>query len=141
MVVLRIPVGRATVFPGSFSLEEDFLLTVEGIKSLFQVLDTQGIVVFSFFLQNPPSVLPKLVLLLREVLGEEELRKRLLVVKSLDFALLLVKKIPWTQNDLESVFSLVRKYAFDFVYGPWGREKWRGCSRLESGITVPYARL
>ena len=120
MVVLRIPVGRATVFPGSFSLEEDFLLTVEGIKSLFQVLDTRGIVVFSFFLQNPPSVLPKLVLLLREVLGEEELRKRLLVVKSLDFALLLVKKIPWTQNDLESVFSLVRKYAFDFVYGPWG---------------------
>ncbi|WP_017873237.1 hypothetical protein [Candidatus Caldatribacterium saccharofermentans] len=122
MVVLRVPVGRATVFPGGFSFEENFLLTVEGVRDLFQALDARGVVVFSFFLQNPPSVLPKLVLLLREVLGEE-LRERLLVVKSLDFALLLVKKTPWTRDDLENVFSLVRKYAFDFVYGPWNEEE------------------
>lgn len=123
MVVVRVPVGRAAVFPGSFSFGEDFLLTVEGIRDLFRVLTPQGVVVFSLFLQNPPSVLPKLVLLLREVLGETALRERLIVVKSLDSALVLVKKEPWREEEREMVFQHVRNYSFDLVYGPWGEEE------------------
>lgn len=123
MVVVRVPVERAAVFPGSFSFAEDFLLTVEGFRDLFRVLTPEGIVVFSLFLQNPPSVLPKLVALLREVLGEVALRERLIVVKSLDSALVLVKKGLWREEEKEMVFRHVRNYSFDLVYGPWGEEE------------------
>lgn len=119
MIFVRVPVGRATVFPGSFSFEEDFLFTVEGMESMFRALTPQGVGVFSLFLQNPPSVLPKLVLLLREALGEEFVRERLIVVKSLDFALVLVKRAPWREEEIEGISRFVRRLSFDFVYGPW----------------------
>lgn len=120
---VRVPIGRATVLPGSFSFEEDFLLTVEGVRDLFAALTSQGVAVFSLFLQNPPSVLPKLVLLLREAQGEESLRKQLIVVKSLDFALALVKKTPWTEEEKSQIFRHIREYSFDLVYGPWPEEE------------------
>lgn len=123
LFVVRIPVGRATVFPGSFSFVEDFLLTVEGVRDLFQVLTPEGVGVFSLFLQNPPSVLPKLVLLLQEALGEAVVREQLIVVKSLDFALALVKKTPWNEGEKKAIFQRVRDYSFDIVYGPWGEEE------------------
>lgn len=123
LFVVRIPVGRATVFPGSFSFAEDFLLTVEGVRDLFQVLTPEGVGVFSLFLQNPPSVLPKLVLLLQEALGKAVVREQLIVVKSLDFALALVKKTPWNEEEKRAIFQRVRDYSFDIVYGPWGEEE------------------
>ncbi|MEN3202319.1 MAG: hypothetical protein ABDK87_01135 [Atribacterota bacterium] len=123
LFVVRIPVGRATVFPGSFSFVEDFLLTVEGVQDLFRALTPEGVGVFSLFLQNPPSVLPKLVLLLREALGEMVVREQLIVVKGLDFALVLVKKVPWNEEEKKAIFQHVRDYSFDIVYGPWGEEE------------------
>lgn len=122
-IIVRIPVGRATVFSGSFSFAEDFLLTVEGIRDLLRALTPEGIVVFSLFLQDPPSVLPKLVVLLREALGKMALQERLIVVKSLDFALVLVKKEPWKTEEKEAIFQYLRRYSFDIVYGPWGEEE------------------
>lgn len=123
IVVARVPVGRATVFPGSFAFAEDFLFTVEGMRDLFRVLTPEGVGIFALFLQHPPSVLPKLVLLLREVFGKEALQKQLLVVKSLDFALVLVKKVPWSEHEQSMVFRYVREHSFDVVYGPWGEDE------------------
>jgi hypothetical protein len=115
-------VGRAAIFPGSFSFAEDFLFTREGLETLLESLSPRGMVVFSLFLQNPPSVLPKVVLLLREVLGEEALRERMIVLKCLDFALLLLKKTPWNDGERGKLSQLVRAFSFDFVYAPWSEE-------------------
>lgn len=121
-IFVRVPVGRATVFPGSFSFEEDFLFTREGLEALLESLSPRGMVVFSLFLQNPPSVLPKMVLLLREVLGKRALQERMVVLKCLDFALLLLKKTPWSDGEKNQLSQLVRGFSFDFVYAPWGEE-------------------
>ncbi|MGQ9623303.1 MAG: hypothetical protein ACUVTO_07725 [Candidatus Caldatribacteriaceae bacterium] len=121
-VFVRVPVGRAAVFPGSFSFAEDFLFTREGLEALLESLSPRGMAVFSLFLQNPPSVLPKMVLLLRKVLGEGALRERMVILKCLDFALLLLKKTPWNNGERDKLSRLVREFSFDFVYAPWSEE-------------------
>jgi hypothetical protein len=78
------------------------------------------VVVFSFFLQNPPSLLPKLVSLLDSAYGKEVLTRSLVVVKNLDFALLVVKKGGWEKDEVALLSGKLEKYRFDWVYFPGG---------------------
>jgi len=121
VIFLRVPVGRASVFPGSFSFVEDFLFTAEGARLLLERIREGGMVVFSFFLQNPPSLLPKLVSLLGSAYGKKELARSLVVVKSLDFALLLVKKAGWEKSEVVLLSEELEKHRFDWVYFPGGK--------------------
>ncbi|MEN3186298.1 MAG: hypothetical protein ABDK92_06630, partial [Atribacterota bacterium] len=127
-IVVRVPVQRASVFPGTFSLTEDFLFTREGMATLLSALKEDGILVFPFFLQNPPSLLPKLVLLFHSVYGSPFLQSSLVVVKNLDFAVLLFRKGGWSAKDLSFWKEEVTKWSFDFVYFPGGSEE--ECERV-----------
>lgn len=119
-IVVQVPVGRASVFPGSFSFAENFLLTREGVEALFLALKEEGMLVFPIFLQNPPSLLPKLVTLLATVV---ELDSRLVVVKNLDCAFVVVRKKAWESATLNAFKEEVNRWHFDFIYFPGGKEE------------------
>ncbi|MGC8778143.1 MAG: hypothetical protein ACP5Q4_05645, partial [Candidatus Caldatribacteriaceae bacterium] len=121
-ITVQVPVGRASVLPGSFSFVEDFLFTREGIRALFSALRDGGVLVFSLFLQNPPSLLPKLTKLLASALGSEALLSRLAVVKNLDFALFLLKRDPWERDTIAAFQEEVKRWCFDVIYYPGGEE-------------------
>ncbi|MGQ9474379.1 MAG: hypothetical protein ACUVRN_10095 [Candidatus Caldatribacteriaceae bacterium] len=92
LITVRVPVGRASVFAGSFSFQEDFIFTCEGIIMFFSALKERGMLLLPIFLQNPPSLLPKLVRLLATVMGSENCLQSLMVLKNFEYALLVVKK-------------------------------------------------
>ncbi len=119
---VHVPVSRASIFPGSFSFKEDFLFTMEGMRELFFALREGGLLSFSLFLQNPPSVLPKLVTILASAYGHESLRLSLIVVKNLDYALCLVKKGGWSKEEVRVMREECREQCFDFIYFPGGDE-------------------
>lgn len=74
---------------------------------------------FSLFLQNPPAVLPKLVSLIKESWREEKnMDKHLVIIKNLDFALLVIKKSPWRENEIKKIKEKVKEEHFDFTYYP-----------------------
>lgn len=119
LIFLEVPVAQAAVFPGSFSFQEDFLFTKEGIQSVFSSLSREGVAVFSLFLQNPPAVLPKLVNLVKESWEEGgRVEKHLMIIKNLDCALLMIKKSPWEEKELKKMKEKVKKECFDFIYYP-----------------------
>lgn len=120
-ILAKVPVGRASIFPGSFSFAEDFLFTVEGVRLLLERTQEGGMAVFTFFLQNPPSVLPKLLALLIGACGRERLARSLVVVKNLDFALFMVKKGGWQASEISLLSEELKKHQFDWVYFPGGK--------------------
>ena len=124
LIFLEVPIPQAAIFPGSFSFQEDFLFTVEGMQSVFASISQGGVAVFSLFLQNPPAVLPKLINLIKEAWEERDgLGRHLVIVKNLDFALLMVKKSPWEEKELGGMKERVAKERFDFIYYPGIREE------------------
>lgn len=121
-IVVQVPVKRASIIPGVFSFAEDFLFTREGMAAILSALKRDGILIFPLFLQNPPSLLPKLTMLLVSVCGTSVLRSGLVVIKNLDFAVLLLKEGGWEDKELLVLREEVAKWSFDFVYFPGGRE-------------------
>lgn len=127
-IVVQVPVKRASILPGVFSFAEDFLFTREGMEAIISALRQNGILVFPLFLQNPPSLLPKLTILLASVRGVSLLRSSLVVIKNLDFAILLLKEGGWEDKDLLVLREEVAKWSFDFIYFPGGKEE--ECERV-----------
>lgn len=123
LITIRAPVGRASIFAGSFSFQEDFLFTCEGIAALLSALKERGILLLPIFLQNPPSLLPKLVRLLATVMGNENCLQSLMVLKNFDSALLIVKKGGWGEGDVLLWREEAKKWHFDFIYFLGGEEK------------------
>ena len=124
LIFLEVPVPQAAVFPGSFSFHEDFLFTTEGMRSILSSLSYEGVAVFSFFLQNPPAVLPKLVNLTKESWKDgDKIERHLVIVKNLDFALMMVKKSPWGEEEITKMREKVREEHFDFIYYPGIQEE------------------
>ncbi|MGQ9747697.1 MAG: hypothetical protein ACUVQZ_08060, partial [Candidatus Caldatribacteriaceae bacterium] len=123
LITVRVPVGRASVFAGSFSFQEDFIFTCEGITMFFSALKERGMLLLPIFLQNPPSLLPKLVRLLATVMGSENCLQSLMVLKNFDYALLVVKKGGWEEDDILFWREEAKRWHFDFIYFPGGEEK------------------
>ena len=69
--------------------------------------------IFSFP-ANPPAVLPKLINLIKEAWEERDGLGRHLIVKNLDFALLMVKIT--VEKELGGMKERVAKERFDFIY-------------------------
>ncbi|MDI3543078.1 MAG: hypothetical protein PWP57_681, partial [Candidatus Atribacteria bacterium] len=124
LIFLEVPVPQAAVFPGSFSFQEDFLFTTEGMRSILSSLSYGGVAVFSLFLQNPPAVLPKLINIAKESWKEgSKIERHLVIVKNLDFALMMVKKTPWEEKELKRIKEKVGEEHFDFIYYPGIQEE------------------
>ena len=119
MIFLQVPIGNADIFPGTFSMKENYLFTIEGIRSVFEHLNRNGKLVISFFPQTPPMVLVKLLDMMTQVWGgPEQIKNRLVIIKNLDFALLITSKFPLTPNEIHVIGEEVSIYRFDFIYYP-----------------------
>jgi len=119
LIFLQVPIGNAEIFPGSFSMEENYLFTIEGFCSVFDHLSNEGKVVISFFPQTPPMVLLKLLDLVSRAWGGLDLLKnRMIIIKNLDFVSMMVSNQVFNQFEIEKVHHEVSVYGFDFIYYP-----------------------
>ncbi|MDK2896441.1 MAG: hypothetical protein PWP04_561 [Candidatus Atribacteria bacterium] len=124
LITAQVPVGPGEIFPGAFSLEENYLFTQEGIRQAFSRLEEEGYLALYLFLQQPPSVLPKVLKLLEFALEEEiALEQNLLILKALNFSLVLLKKSPLTLSEIEQATKLAKDYQFDWIYYPGIQEE------------------
>ena len=119
LIFLQIPIGNAEIFPGSFSMKENYLYTIEGIQSVFNHLNDDGKLVISFFPQTPPMVLLKLLDLVSQVWGNSDfLKNRMIIIKNLDFVSMIVSNQIIDQVVVEKFRQEVSFYGFDFIYYP-----------------------
>lgn len=109
------------VTSGAYSLSENYLYTVEAFSDCLAHLEEGGLLVVSRWLQIPPSESLRagaLAVTALEKTGVQRPERSLVVVRSLQTALILVKKGDFTAQEIESVRRFCEERKFDLVHYP-----------------------
>ena len=105
---------------GAYSLAEDYRYTLEAFQDGLARLDEDGILVITRWLQIPPSEWLRSFVLAVTALeqGGLEPTNRIAAIRSFNIGLLLIKKAPFSEEELEIIRTFSDDRAFDLVYLP-----------------------
>jgi hypothetical protein len=109
------------VVTGTYSLAEDYLYTTEAVEDYLGALEEGGLLAMERWLQLPPSESLRaggLVVAALERRGVAQPGRRLVVVRSMQTALLLVKNGDFSGEEIAQVKEFCRARSFDLVYYP-----------------------
>ncbi|MEA3459699.1 MAG: hypothetical protein U9R11_03335 [Chloroflexota bacterium] len=109
------------VTSGAYSLSESYLYTVEAFADCLDHLNEGGLLVVARWLQTPPSESLRagaLAVTALERMGVQRPEQRLAVIRSLQTALILVKKGDFTPQEIETVKGFCEERKFDLVHYP-----------------------
>lgn len=103
---------------GAYSLGENYVYTVEAFAGYIRLLDRDGILVATRWLQTPPSETVRLFAIALEALevsGVEEPALHLAAYRSFQTGTVLVKRSPWTGSELAHLRQFCRQLRYDLV--------------------------
>jgi spermidine synthase len=117
----------AATAAGAFALSENNLYTVEAFSDYLERLEPDGMLSLTRWYQHPPDQLLRLVSLGREVLAErgaEDPGRHFMIVRGpeegmpLTTANVLLKKSPFTGEEVERAEAFARRLRLELVYTP-----------------------
>jgi spermine/spermidine synthase len=115
----------AALSAGAFALSENYLYTAEAVNDLLSHLNDDGVLSYSRWLFTPPRETLKLVVTIGEGLrqiGVQDPRSHIVIVAggppSGRWADTMVKKTPFTAQEISDLKSWARARQFDLVYDP-----------------------
>ncbi len=106
---------------GIGALQEHYLYTHEAFATLYQRLQPDGILSFSRWLKTPPRESLKLVAGLRRIWeenGDRPFHQTLVVLRSWNVVLLMVKRGSWSPQELRKIRDFASSNRFDLAYLP-----------------------
>jgi hypothetical protein len=109
------------VAAGAYSLSENYRYTVEAFEEYYQHLAPGGILSVTRWIQVPPSEgirLMALATVALENLGTANPQKHVAAIRSFQTITLLVKKSPFTRQDIATIKDFGDRLGFDAVYFP-----------------------
>jgi len=110
-----------TSVTGTFGFNEDYRLTVEAFKEYIDALDTDGILSVSIYLIPPPRnefrLLTTVITALEEI-GQRDISKNLLAIRSWDSITILIKKSYFSEHEIGKLKLFSESRRFDMVYYP-----------------------
>jgi hypothetical protein len=108
------------VTSGAFTLNENYTLTVEAFESYLDRLADDGMLVFTRWLQNPPSEGLRALGLIVEVLEARGLdpAQRIVAFRSLQTVTFLVKVVPFTPDEIAQIIDEAERLVYDMVLPP-----------------------
>jgi hypothetical protein len=117
----------AATAAGAFALSENSLYTVEAWRLFLEHLSPRGILSFSrWYAREDPAQMYRLTSLARsalESLGVQNPRAHMIIVRSVPKAVgigtLLVSRVPFSAQDVDTIRSVARTMRFDVVLSPW----------------------
>jgi hypothetical protein len=121
IVDLALSGSRNVVTTGAYSLSEEYRYTTEAILDALSRLDEGGLLAISRWLQTPPSEELRawvLAVTALERSGVQDVRSRLVAVRSWSTALILIKNGAFTAEELATVREFCTDRQFDLVYLP-----------------------
>ena len=120
--VLVLPLNGAfrPIRSGAYSLAEDYRYTVEAFEDMLSVLDQEGILAVTRWLQNPPSEDLRTFALAVTALDRSNLdpRQRIVAMRGYNTATFLIKNQPFTEQELAEIHRFAGERAFDLIYAP-----------------------
>ncbi len=109
------------VTSGAFSLSEEYSMTVEGYQDMYGILDREGILVVTRWLQNPPSESLKVIVTLLEAgqqAGMDPMGDKLVIYRGVQTMTILVRPAGWEERALDEVRLFLESRRFDVVWAP-----------------------
>ena len=120
IVILSLATSYHPVRSGAYSLAEDYRYTVEAFQDAYHHLAPDGILVVNRWLQMPPSESLRSFALAVTALERSAAnpRQQIVALRGYNTATLLVKRGPFTAQELELIRKFASERAFDLVYAP-----------------------
>ena len=120
VLVLSLNAPHRTVTSGAYSLNEDYRYTVEAFTNYLARLRTDGLLVITRWLQVPPSESIRALTLAMESLERigADPRTNIVALRSYRQMMILVRRGPFTAEELKAVRAFADARAFDLVYLP-----------------------
>ncbi|MDI6802676.1 MAG: hypothetical protein QME58_02370 [Bacteroidota bacterium] len=121
--VIAIPIleGFSSSAAGIQSIFENYLLTIESFKLMLSKLSEEGILAISVWTNYPPRHSIKMFAALVESLEESGIKNpslHIAGIRSWSTATLIVRKTPFTSNDIDNIKIFCEKNSFDPIYYP-----------------------
>lgn len=120
IVQIALNDANRPITSGAFTLSENYTLTVEGFQSYLDLLDDDGVLIITRWLQNPPSEDLRTLALLLEALesrGGDPLTQ-IVAFRTYLTMTFLVKLTPFTPEDTAHIFAAAERWAYDMVLAP-----------------------
>jgi len=121
LIHLSLADSYRPVTSGAYSLSENYLYTQEAFADYLAHLNEGGLLVVSRWLQLPPSEalrIGALAVAALERTGVAHPERRLVVIRSMRTALLLVKNGEFSAEEIETVRGFCEEKKFDLIYYP-----------------------
>jgi len=120
VVEIALSEGFRAVTAGAYSLTESYLLTADGFDALLDRLAPGGLLVVHRWLQLPPTEELRAAALAAGALNRvgARLRRSIAALRSFSTMLILAKREPFTDREVEAIRAFARDRHFDLVSLP-----------------------
>ncbi|MEW6215718.1 MAG: hypothetical protein AB1478_11060, partial [Nitrospirota bacterium] len=110
-----------TVPSGSFGISEDYRFTVEAFKEYTGHLKPDGLLSINLFILPPPRIelrLMNTIITSMEELGIKDIEKQVVAIRSWGSICILVKKSPFSSNEIKAIKGFSKDRRFDLIHYP-----------------------
>lgn len=120
VIILSLASSFHPVRSGAYTLVEDYRYTVESFTDALALLNPDGLLVATRWLQDPPSEDLRLFALAVAALEKTNAnpREQLVAYRGFNTATILVKKSAFTDDELVPIRAFLAERAFDLTYAP-----------------------
>ncbi len=106
---------------GAYALTETYLYTTEAIKDYWNHLTEDGVLSFSRWYFKPPRETLRLAAMMvqaMEEMGVAEPSRHIVIIRGASWAATLLKKTPYSAEEMEAVRGWARDNRFELMYDP-----------------------
>ncbi|MFN2107635.1 MAG: hypothetical protein ACK2UJ_22345 [Candidatus Promineifilaceae bacterium] len=120
IVIVSLTTPHRPVTSGAYSLTEDYIYTVEAVDDYLNLLDENGLLVMTRWLQTPPSESGRLFAMIAQALEQKGLdpAQHLVAFRTLRTMTVLASLTPFRESDLSRTRQFLDERGFDAVYIP-----------------------
>ncbi len=117
--LITIPkIGSFGGSAGLFAMQEHYLLTAESFTTIWEHLTPDGLFFISTWVDSPLRAPLRLAATIAELLEQKSssYQNHLLVVRSWDMVCFLIKRSPFTGDEIARLQSFIGQYQFDLIF-------------------------
>ncbi|MEA3327593.1 MAG: hypothetical protein U9R53_09880 [Chloroflexota bacterium] len=120
--IIQLPLTDSyhPVSSGAYALGEDYRYTVESVQDMIKRLQPEGLLVITRWLQEEPSEWLRTFALVVTALEGQNLdpSTQIVALRGYNTGTLLVKRSPFTSEEIETLRIFSEEKAFDLAFGP-----------------------
>lgn len=123
LILLERGGGSGMSFSGTKSVGENYMFTVEALRSYLRALSIDGVLAVTQNIANDPDsnagrIIPSLYAAMRLEYGERDLGRRFLFVRGTNFGIAIMKRSGFDSQEIASLRGYVDKRNWTFSYFP-----------------------